>query len=191
MERINPLVIDAAIDPTQQAQNALAPPTPWADAGAWHAQNLRDTWSAVQDPQTWKEAAGQYTNALLMGSVAPSLRAAVRIGGKVYPAPENLPTHVGALQAVPAEAKAAAVGDVANWDSRVFVNDRGQVLDRMRAARYAQDNDLLATGLPDYAYSHPELITEWLQSHKDWAKASGQEPTTGLQRLRALAAGQR
>lgn len=179
-----------AIQPEADPNNLLTRGGPtWADAGSWHAQNLRDTWTAMQDPQTWRDAASQYGSALAMGSVAPSLRAAVRIGGKVYPAPESFPTHVGALQAVPSEAKAAAVQDVGDWNSRVFVNDRGQVLDRMRAARYAQDNDLLARGLPDYAYSHPELITEWLQSHRDWARESGQQPTTALERIRALAAG--
>lgn len=43
----------------------------WADAAAWHGQNMRDTWSAMQQPQTWVDAAKQYGNAMLMGSTAP------------------------------------------------------------------------------------------------------------------------
>lgn len=50
---------------------SLAQQPTWADAADWHGQNLRDTWQAVQNPQTWLDAARQYGNALLMGTIAP------------------------------------------------------------------------------------------------------------------------
>lgn len=40
--------------------NALAPSPTWADAAQWHGQNLADTWTALQNPQTWLQAARQY-----------------------------------------------------------------------------------------------------------------------------------
>jgi hypothetical protein len=42
-----------------------------ADVWEWHKQNAADAWKAAQDPQTWRDAAQQYGQALLMGSVAP------------------------------------------------------------------------------------------------------------------------
>lgn len=45
-----------------------------ADAADWHSQNMRDTWAAVRDPQTWTDAADQYRSAMLLGSVAPELK---------------------------------------------------------------------------------------------------------------------
>ena|SRR5215469_823737 len=56
--------------------NPLVQAPSWAQAGAWHLQNLRDTWQAMQDAETWKEAARQYGNAMLMGSIAPSAHGA-------------------------------------------------------------------------------------------------------------------
>jgi len=43
----------------------------WADAASWHAQNLLNTWAAMQQPQTWVDAARQYGNALIGGTAAP------------------------------------------------------------------------------------------------------------------------
>jgi hypothetical protein len=59
-----------AADPIER-DNLLAPAPTWADAADWHRQNFADTAAAVRDPQTWVDAARQYGNALLMGSVAP------------------------------------------------------------------------------------------------------------------------
>jgi hypothetical protein len=42
-----------------------------ADVWEWHKQNAADAWKAAQDPQTWRDAAQQYGQALLMGSIAP------------------------------------------------------------------------------------------------------------------------
>lgn len=42
-----------------------------ADVWEWHKQNAADAWKAAQDPQTWRDAANQYGQALLAGSVAP------------------------------------------------------------------------------------------------------------------------
>jgi hypothetical protein len=47
-----------------------------ADVWEWQKQNASDAWKAAQDPQTWRDAANQYGQALLMGSVAP-----MKIGG--------------------------------------------------------------------------------------------------------------
>lgn len=52
--------------------NPLTAGTPtWADAADWHAQNLARNWQAMHDPQTWIDAAHQYGNALIMGSISP------------------------------------------------------------------------------------------------------------------------
>jgi len=51
--------------------NPLVQAPSWAQAGAWHLQNLRDTWQAMQDAETWKEAARQYGQGMLFGSIAP------------------------------------------------------------------------------------------------------------------------
>lgn len=53
---------------------SLASVPTWADAADWHGQNLRDTWQAMQQPQTWMDAARQYGNAMLMGTTAPGGR---------------------------------------------------------------------------------------------------------------------
>jgi hypothetical protein len=53
----------------------IAPPPSQADAwdvtGPAVAQNARDAWAAVKDPQTWRDAANQYRMAMLLGSIAP------------------------------------------------------------------------------------------------------------------------
>ena len=38
------------------------------------AEALKGAWTAAQDPQTWRDAANQYAQALLMGSIAPELK---------------------------------------------------------------------------------------------------------------------
>jgi len=58
--------------------NALAGPPSLADAWDVTAPALRrnaaDTWAAAKDPQFWQDAVEQYRNALLMGSVAPTMK---------------------------------------------------------------------------------------------------------------------
>jgi hypothetical protein len=65
-------------DPIER-DNLLAPQPTWADATDYNApvvgQHLADAWQAVQQPQTWVDAAHQYSNALLMGTTAPGIRA--------------------------------------------------------------------------------------------------------------------
>jgi hypothetical protein len=61
--------------------NPLAPQPTMADAASWHAQNLADTWTAMQNPQTWTDAARQYGNALLMGTTAPAAKMPVLYHG--------------------------------------------------------------------------------------------------------------
>jgi hypothetical protein len=61
----------------------LAPPPTLADAwdvtGPALAQNARDTWAAVKDPQTWQDAAHAYAGAMLAGSVGPEGGLAARM----------------------------------------------------------------------------------------------------------------
>jgi hypothetical protein len=42
-----------------------------ADVWSWNRDNLGDAYRAALDPQTWRDAAGAYGQALLAGSVAP------------------------------------------------------------------------------------------------------------------------
>jgi ADP-Ribosyltransferase in polyvalent proteins len=67
--------------PSNPLADGLFPPDPTnpltgnytlADAADFWKQNLADTWTAIKDPQTWVDAAHQYGNALLAGSVAPT-----------------------------------------------------------------------------------------------------------------------
>ncbi len=61
--------------PQPDPSNPLTQGSPtWADAATWHAQNLADTWQAMKQPQTWQDAAGQYANALMMGTTAPGMK---------------------------------------------------------------------------------------------------------------------
>lgn len=54
-----------------------------SDVMDWHAQNIRDAWAAVQDPQTWRDAANAYGQALLAGGVAPGGAATTQIATTV------------------------------------------------------------------------------------------------------------
>jgi hypothetical protein len=72
-----PLPRNALYAPDQvlpDPSNPLAGNMTLADAADWHRQNLADTWQAIQNPQTWMDAASQYRNALLMGTTAPGAR---------------------------------------------------------------------------------------------------------------------
>jgi len=67
----NPLLGDWFQPPTDETANPLMRKPTYADAAQWHGQNLADTWTAMQNPQTWADAASQYGNALLMGTTTP------------------------------------------------------------------------------------------------------------------------
>lgn len=54
-----------------------------ADAWQWHSQNAADAWTAAQDPQTWRDAASAYGQALVAGSVAPGGNA-LGVGIRAY-----------------------------------------------------------------------------------------------------------
>lgn len=157
--------------PGTQPQNPLLQQPTQADAWSFNAPVLADAARAAQTPEFWQGAAQQYGNALLLGTTAPgeaSLIAAIRHNGKVYRAPDDYPTHLGALlRGVPDEQRATAWS---NTNNRGFVTDRGRYLDRFKAADYAQDNGLIARDAPPYAHTHNEMITEWLQSYRDWMK---------------------
>jgi hypothetical protein len=45
-----------------------------ADVWSWNRDNLGDAYRAALDPQTWRDAAGAYGQALLAGSVGPEGR---------------------------------------------------------------------------------------------------------------------
>jgi len=81
----NPLNLGGGLIGQKPANPLLQAGPTWADAAAWHAQNLRDTWAAMQQPQTWVDAARQYGNALLMGTTAP---------GRLLGAMESAPGYV-------------------------------------------------------------------------------------------------
>jgi len=65
-------------------ENTLAPAPTWADAAAWHGQNLGETWQAMQQPQTWRDAASQYGNALMMGTTAPGMRGGASLDNPAF-----------------------------------------------------------------------------------------------------------
>ena len=63
--------------PSMQNTPPLAAPPPTdgtmtpADVYNFNAANLGDAWQAAQNPDTWREAAQNYGDAMLMGSVGP------------------------------------------------------------------------------------------------------------------------
>ena len=67
--------------PSVQNTPPLAAPPPTdgtmtpADVWSFNRDNLGDAWTAAQDPATWREAAQNYGDAMLMGSVGPGVRA--------------------------------------------------------------------------------------------------------------------
>jgi hypothetical protein len=142
-----------------------------AKMGLWNDATGLPTGAGLVD------AAGQYGNALLMGTTAPgepSLAAAIRHNGKIYRAPDDNPTHFGALSEVPPDQRASAMGDA---NTRVYVTDRGKVLDRFKAADYARSFGIYDEGVPPYAATSPEYIAEWLPGYRamlDRIKASFQ-----------------
>jgi hypothetical protein len=168
-------------DRTGQSVNPLTAGTPGLgaaaaqtgqDVGAYiEAQRQRSADLGLWDPQaglpTSKgliSAAGQTAQGVMFGTSAPGeaapLTPAIRFGGKLYRAPADDFTHMGALDAVPPTQRSDATLDA---DNRVFVTNTGRVLNRWRAADYAQKNDLIDPGAPDYAHTSPELIGEWLR----------------------------
>jgi len=171
----------------QPTDGLLASGTPtWADAWQFNTQAAGD-WidkqrTISEERGLWNPDSGlptgagladalrQYSRALLLGTAAPGepgLTAAIRHNGKVYRATEDNPTHFGALAQVPAEERASAMGDANN---RVFVTERGKVLDREKAADYARSFGIYDPGVPPYAKTHHEFIAEWLPGYRDWLR---------------------
>ncbi len=71
--------------PQSDPSNPLTQGAPtWADAATWHGQNLADTWQAMQQPQTWQDAASQYTNALMMGTTAPGMKGGASLDNPAF-----------------------------------------------------------------------------------------------------------
>src|SRR3954470_24640388 len=68
----NPLAAGGVFEP--DPTNPLAGSYTGADAMDWHRQNAADTWQAIQNPQTWQDAADQYRSGMLMGSTAPEMK---------------------------------------------------------------------------------------------------------------------
>ena len=61
------------------AAGSTKPPTDGtmtpADVWSFNRDNLGDAWQAAQNPDTWREAAQNFGDAMLMGSTAPGMRA--------------------------------------------------------------------------------------------------------------------
>lgn len=87
---------------------------------------------------------------------------AIAWNGKVYQADPGSTSHFDALNKVPIDQRQAATLD---GDNRVFVNERGRVMNRRRAMAYALANDLIRPDAPSYARTSDELIGEWLRSN--------------------------
>ena len=89
---------------------------------------------------------------------------AIRYNGKIYkPAPDLAgvaTTHMDALKSVPLELRSRASLDAS---SRGYVNERGRFLDRIRAQRYAVENQLHDESMPSWVKTAPELVSEWLK----------------------------
>ena len=49
--------------------------------------------------------------------------------------------------------------------TRGFIDERGRFLDRAKAHQYALDFGLIDPKAPAYAFTHPELISEWLRKY--------------------------
>lgn len=112
------------------------------DRGLWTGGNVLEGGHPTQAGVI--DAAGQYGNALMMGSTAPkpaSLIPAWRVAGRVFSSPEAA-NHQSAWNLMPKELQSAAVNNAASID-KVFVNERGQVMSRRDAFNYALDNDML------------------------------------------------
>jgi hypothetical protein len=157
-------------DATQGAGVAAAGQQAWQWLQDQRAESVRQ---GLLDPNTGLptqagvvDAAQQYAGGLLAGSTTPGepgMTAAIRLNGKVYRAPDDNPTHFGALAQGPPDQRAAAMGDGAN---RVYVTDQGKVLDRYKAADYARSFGIYDQGVPSYAATSPEYIAEWLPGYK-------------------------
>lgn len=94
---------------------------------------------------------------------------AIAWNGKVYQADPGSTSHFDALNKVPIDQRQAATLD---GDNRVFVNERGRVMNRYRAMRYALENDLISPSAPSYARTSRELIGEWLKSTDELTESS-------------------
>lgn len=95
----------------------------------------------------------------------PSLTPAIRHGGKVY----RGATHIEALKKIadPTERQRAEL----DGDNRVYITERGKVLDRFKAADYARNFDLLDPSAPSWASTAPELISEHLRKPEQGKEA--------------------
>lgn len=101
--------------------NALAGNYTAADAADWHRQNLADTWAAVRDPQTWADAAAKYGQGLLMGSVAPEMKALGLDAQGMKVLRDMSPGAKAAVMDNPAFAKWFGASKVANPDGSPLV----------------------------------------------------------------------
>ena len=88
----------------------------------------------------------------------PALYPAIRHNGKIY---KSVSDHLSALSQIPDPAERAKAS--ADGDNRVYVTERGKVLDRFRAQEYAQAHDLISPDAPSWARTSPDLISENLR----------------------------
>ena len=88
----------------------------------------------------------------------PALYPAIRHNGKIY---KSVSDHLSALSQIPDPAERAKAS--ADGDNRVYVTERGKVLDRFRAQEYAQAHKLISPDAPSWAHTSPDLISENLR----------------------------
>lgn len=87
--------------------------------------------------------------------VGQSLRAAIRYGDMIYPGN----SHLDALSRMPQKYKWAAQVD---GNNRGYVTARGKFLDRRQAQKYAVRYRLIRSDAPEWAWTAPELVSEFL-----------------------------
>ncbi|HXI77924.1 MAG TPA: hypothetical protein VNH21_12350 [Steroidobacteraceae bacterium] len=66
------------------ADNPLAPRPTWADAYDFNAPIVADAARTAQTPQFWTDAAGQYANALMMGTTAPGMKGGASLDNPAF-----------------------------------------------------------------------------------------------------------
>lgn len=132
-------------------------------------------------PKLAEAAKGGFSLFQRPGNV-PSLRPAIRYGGKVY---SSVGDHRSALSQIPDEkVRRRAAMDAEN---RGYVDERGRFMNRFRAQEYALANGLIRDDAPAWAFTSPELISENLRKDPlyqspdaDVARGSIRLPAEGL-----------
>jgi hypothetical protein len=165
--------LSATVSPFEAPSgNALAPSPTAADAWDWHYQNAMDTLAALQNPQTWTDAARQYGNALLMGTTAPEGGNVINLSSLLRPSVvgQRL-TEIAAQRAAPAW----HFGDSAPMGldaARKFVRDNVPWSGYLDAAPFLQSlaagksfDDLRAMARPEGRFPDSKII-DFLENYQ-------------------------